>query len=85
MGAPKEGERVVATGRGLNMDAEAVRRRHGVRGELLLAVPPTVIVLVAVLTIELLRHKRVCLPRWPPAPSSSTATPATARTPSASW
>jgi CBS-domain-containing membrane protein len=55
----EEGERVVATGRGLNMDAEAVRRRHGVWGELLLALPPTVIVLGAVLTIELLRHQRI--------------------------
>jgi len=55
----EEGEHIIATGRGLNMDAEAVRRRHGVWGELFLALPPTVIVLVAVLTIELLRHHRI--------------------------
>lgn len=59
MGVKTEGERVVATGRGLNMDAEAVRRRLGVRAELLLALPPTLIVLGAVFLIELLRHRQV--------------------------
>jgi len=57
MGA--EGEGVVATGRGLNMDAESVRRRHGVWAELLLAVPPTLIVLGTVFFIEVLRHRQV--------------------------
>jgi len=55
----EEGEHIIATGRGLNMDAEAVRRRHGVWGELLLALPPTVIVLVAVLAVDLLRHHHI--------------------------
>ncbi len=55
----KQGRRAVATGKGMAMDTEAVRQRHGMGGELLLAVPPTLVVLGAVFAVELLRHERV--------------------------
>jgi CBS-domain-containing membrane protein len=35
------------------------QRRGGLRGELLLAIPPTVVVLLAVLLLETLRHERI--------------------------
>jgi len=46
-------------GGGTALDAEAVRRRHGMKAELLLALPPTLVVLATVFGIELLRHQRV--------------------------
>ena len=55
----RQGRRAVATGKGMAMDTEAVRRRHGIGGELLLAVPPTLVVLATVFAVELLRHERV--------------------------
>jgi len=46
-------------GGGTALGAEAVRRRHGMKAELLLALPPTLVVLATVFGIELLRHQRV--------------------------
>ena len=47
------------TARGPRMDSDQIRRYHGARAELLLAIPPTLIVLGAVLAIEMLQHQRV--------------------------
>jgi len=54
--APVEGKEA---GGGTAMDAEAVRRRYGMKAELLLALPPTMVVLATVFGTELLRHQRV--------------------------
>ncbi len=55
----RQGRRAVVTGKGMTMDTAAVRRRHGIAAERLLAVPPTLVVLVTVFAVDLLRHPRV--------------------------
>jgi len=54
----RRGQRDAAIG-GVATDSDAVRRRHGVKAELLLAVPPTLVVLATVFGVETLRHERV--------------------------